>query len=87
MCKDKGSACWERQAGDEIKLEERGGIHQALIALRQEAGLRQADVVDRAGVGRNTVYRVERGHDVRWSTLHLLLQVYGYEVILRKRKP
>ncbi len=48
-----------------------------LEALRDARGLTQSEAAARSGLGRNTLYRAERGDNPTLLTLVRLLRVYG----------
>ncbi len=48
-----------------------------LEALRDARGLTQSEAAERAGLGRNTLYRAEQGENPTLLTLIRLLRVYG----------
>lgn len=48
-----------------------------LKALRRARGLTQTEAAERAGLGRNTLYRAEQGDNPTLLTLIRLLRVYG----------
>ena len=53
-------------------------LGRALAAMRRRAGLTQAQVADRVGIGNTFVSQVERGHrGLSWRTLNQVLRVYG----------
>ncbi len=52
-------------------------IGERLAALRKARGLTQAEAAGRAGLGRNTLYRIEHGDNPTLHTLIRLLRVYG----------
>jgi transcriptional regulator with XRE-family HTH domain len=54
-----------------------GTIGERLAALRKTRGLTQQDAADRAGLGRNTLYRAENGDNPTLQTVIRLLRVYG----------
>lgn len=61
-------------ASDQEILEE---IGSRLKGLRKARGLTQSDAAERAGIGRNTLYRTERGNNPTLHTVIRLLRVYG----------
>ncbi len=52
-------------------------IGARLEALRRSRGLTQTEAADRAGLGRNTLYRAEQGDNPTLMTVIRLLRVYG----------
>ena len=48
-----------------------------LEALRKSRGLTQTDAAERAGLGRNTLYRAEQGDNPTLQTIIRLLRTYG----------
>lgn len=53
------------------------GIGARLEALRKSRGLTQTDAAERAGLGRNTLYRAEQGDNPTLQTIVRLLRTYG----------
>ncbi|HEY7413759.1 MAG TPA: helix-turn-helix transcriptional regulator [Ktedonobacteraceae bacterium] len=49
----------------------------SLAPLRQQAGLSQRKLAERAGVGRNTISRLERGAHARYDTIDKLAGALG----------
>lgn len=60
-------------ATDREILRDIGG---RLEALRRARGLTQTEAAERAGLGRNTLYRTERGENPTLLTVIRLLRVY-----------
>ena len=56
--------------------------HFHLWLARKHAGLTQSELAVRAGVQQSLVARVERGRDVRLSTMRRLYEALGYRVLL-----
>lgn len=56
--------------------------HFHVWLARKHAGLTQAELAERAGVQQSLVARVERGRDVRLSTMSRLYAALGYRVLL-----
>lgn len=52
-------------------------IGERLRALRKARGLTQTEAAERAGLGRNTLYRAEQGDNPTLQTVVRLLRVYG----------
>ena len=52
-------------------------VGERLEALRKARGLTQSEAADRAGLGRNTLYRAEQGDNPTMLTVIRLLRVYG----------
>ncbi len=52
-------------------------IGERLAALRKARGLTQSEAAERAGLGRNTLYRAEQGDNPTLLTVIRLLRVYG----------
>jgi transcriptional regulator with XRE-family HTH domain len=56
----------------------RNGVPVPMLALmRQRAGLSQQELAERAGVGRYTISRLERGANARYATIDKLAQALG----------
>jgi transcriptional regulator with XRE-family HTH domain len=53
------------------------GIGARLEALRKSRELTQTDAAERAGLGRNTLYRAEQGDNPTLQTIIRLLRTYG----------
>ena len=53
------------------------GVGDRLKAARRARGLTQSDAAERAGLGRNTLYRAEQGDNPTLQTVVRLLRVYG----------
>jgi len=62
-------------------------IGRRLESLRKARGLTQTDAAERAGLGRNTLYRAERGDNPTLLTVVRLLRVYGALSSLRSFIP
>ena len=54
-----------------------GSLGRRLKALRKARGLTQTEAAERAGLGRNTLYRAEGGDNPTLQTVIRLLRVYG----------
>ena len=65
-----------------LSREEAGA---ALKARRKEQGVTQAQLADYSGVSRVSLTKIERGGDLRLSTLLKLTELLGLEVIIRPR--
>lgn len=52
-------------------------IGERLRALREARDLTQSDAARRAGIGRKTLYRAERGRNPTLETVVRLLRAYG----------
>jgi len=52
-------------------------VGSRLEALRKSRGLTQSEAANRAGLGRNTLYRAEQGDNPTLMTVIRLLRVYG----------
>lgn len=52
-------------------------IGARLEALRKTSGLTQGEAAERAGLGRNTLYRAEQGDNPTLHTVIRLLRAYG----------
>lgn len=56
-------------------------VGEAIRELRQRAGMTQRQLAERAGVGRNTLGRVERGHGLpTWDVLRALVEATGHVI-------
>lgn len=61
-------------ATDQEILQE---IGSRLRGLRKARGLNQTEAAERAGIGRNTLYRTEHGENPTLHTIIRLLRAYG----------
>lgn len=61
-------------AADQEILRE---IGSRLKELRKARGLNQSEAAERAGIGRNTLYRTEHGENPTLHTVIRLLRAYG----------
>jgi transcriptional regulator with XRE-family HTH domain len=52
-------------------------IGERLEALRDTRGLTQSEAAERSGLGRNTLYRAERGKNPTLLTVIRMLRTYG----------
>ncbi len=62
----------------------------SLASLRIRAGLSQGELAERAGVGRNTISRLEHGANARFDTIDKLAAALGTvraRLIKRLRQP
>lgn len=64
----------DTSATDREILQEIGG---RLRELREARGLTQTEAAERAGIGRNTLYRTEQGENPTLHTVIRLLRAYG----------
>lgn len=55
---------------------------QGLIRLRRRLRLTQAALAERAGIPQSFISKVERGRDVRLSTLCRLYEAMGYQAVI-----
>lgn len=60
-------------------------LGQALVGIREGAGLTQTEAAERAGASRPTISRLERGRATSTAVVLDLLAATGYEVILVPR--
>ena len=49
----------------------------ALAQLRKQAGMSQSALAERAGVGRNTISRLEHGANAHYGTIDKLVEALG----------
>lgn len=63
-----------KSATDDEILEE---IGERLKSLREARGMTQTEAAERAGIGRHTLYRAERGGNPTLQTVTRLLRAYG----------
>jgi DNA-binding XRE family transcriptional regulator len=59
---------------------ERSASAIALYYAREEAGLTQADLAERAGVPQSTIARIERGDNVTFDKLALIAHAMGKKI-------
>ena len=72
---------------NEITLENLDDLAQAIRQRRREESLTLSEAADRFGVGRRLLVELEGGkRNVRITTLLDLLQLLGYDVVLRPRR-
>ena len=57
-------------------------IHDSIREARRQIGWSQRELAGRAAVGQSHVQRIERGQDVRLSTLEKLAKTMGATVML-----
>ena len=68
-----------------VTLRAHGEIGEALKGRRRAQGVTQAMLSDYAGVSRVSLTKIERGGDLRLSTLLKLTGLLGLEVVIRPR--
>ena len=62
-------------------------LGDVLFRLRTETGMSRTDVYEACGVAKNTIYLAEKGKKLpRVDTLQLLLETYGYEMLVRRKR-
>lgn len=62
-------------------------LGDVLFRLRTETGMSRTDVYEACGVAKNTIYLAEKGKKLpRFDTLQLLLETYGYEMLVRRKR-
>lgn len=70
----------------ELPLRDLGDLAEVVRRRRHDEGLTLNEAADRFGVGRRLLVELEGGkRNVRASTLLDLLQLLGYDVVLRRR--
>lgn len=63
-------------------------LGRALLAARQEQGLRQDELARAVGVSARTVHAIEHGKvTVRADVLLRVIEGLGYELLLQPRRP
>jgi len=60
-----------------LAAKERSASAIALYHAREEAGLSQADLAERAGVPQSTIARIERGDNVTFDKLAVIAHAMG----------
>ena len=61
-------------------------IANDIKTIRKSAGLTQADVAKRAGVGLRFIRELEQGkHTVRMDKVTQVLDLFGYELSIRRK--
>lgn len=67
---------------------ERTKLSATVKALRKEAGLTQADLAMKSGVGLNFVRDLEQGkRTLRMDKVNQLLDLFNYELIPARKEP
>jgi transcriptional regulator with XRE-family HTH domain len=56
-------------------------LAQHLEAARLSSGLTRQELTEQAGVSRQAVYRLFKGHDVQLSTLLAVMEVLGLDLV------
>lgn len=71
---------------DEVPLRDLQDLAEVVWQRRREENLTFDQAADRFGVGRRLLVELEKGkRNVRANTLLDLLQLLGYDVVLRRR--
>jgi transcriptional regulator with XRE-family HTH domain len=71
---------------DELPVRDLEDLASVVRLRRQEENLTLDEAADRFGVGRRLLVELEQGkRNVRTGTLLDLLQLLGYDVVLRRR--
>lgn len=69
-----------------MKILTADNLGDVLFQLRAENRMTQKDVYKKCGVSKNTIYLGEKGKKLpNFYTLHLLLETYGYEMLVRRK--
>lgn len=63
-----------RGLSEHVRGDVKGVPVPGLPSLRRQAGLSQRALAERAGLGRNTISRLEQGANARYETITLLAQ-------------
>lgn len=63
-----------RGLSERVRGDVKGVPVPGLPSLRRQAGLSQRALAERAGLGRNTISRLEQGANARYETISLLAQ-------------
>ncbi|HEU0013428.1 MAG TPA: helix-turn-helix transcriptional regulator [Longimicrobium sp.] len=73
---------------EEHAVRDLGDLAEVVKRRRLEERLSLREAADRFGVGRRLLVELEAGkRNVRASTLLDLMQLLGYDVVLRRRRP
>lgn len=70
-----------------MEAQSKGVPVPGLALLRKQAGLSQRKLAERAGVGRNTISRLERGANARYDTLDKLAKALGESPVRLMKSP
>jgi len=69
-----------------MKVSSVSELTALLRARRKEKGIRQEDVADLAELQRESLARIEKGRDLKTSTLLRLCEALKLEVTIRERQ-
>ena len=68
-----------------IKIKQSLDVGELIRARRKVQGVTQALLADYSGVSRVSITKIERGGDLKLSTLLKLTELLGLEVIIKPR--
>ena len=68
-----------------IKIKEGTEVGELMRARRKTQGVTQTLLADYSGVSRVSITKIERGGDLKLSTLLKLTELLGLEVIIKPR--
>jgi DNA-binding XRE family transcriptional regulator len=64
-------------------LRDQTRVEMTLAELRRETGYTQADLAEKLGITQSAISQIERGDDVKLSTLRAIVEALGGEMELR----
>lgn len=73
------------ESSDIDKLITKYGIHMQLHSLRQKAHISQQQLADISDLSVGTISRVETGKEITLQTVIKYANVFGYDLILKKK--
>ena len=68
-----------------IKIKEGTEVGELMRARRKTQGVTQTLLADYSGISRVSITKIERGGDLKLSTLLKLTELLGLEVIIKPR--
>lgn len=73
------------QVKQAVHIKDGAEVGKLLRAQRKSQGVTQEQLADYSGVSRVSITKIERGMDLKLSTLLKLTQLLGLEVIIKPR--